>query len=286
MKEKVLAAFDATWYFHFGSSFGLGHCNETHGTKNLKQACLDALEDDIVDMIEIAALNPSNLLVGGKSVILVYTDSGTAYASVSEWNTLLQNARNRAKQDFYIVGTTLNSDFFGCFDGLAPWINLGIWQSSSGSTIYERAYKWIAAEHQNLFENIHRFPGRVIFGGVAPGFDDYTKDWGNCQIRSIPRDPALLDATFDFLNASKIKGLVMETWDDWTEGTHFEPDVEGGPALLLHLRRSIGKLFNENPDSDGDNRLVSRWNSYGRLRNCDGTGHIGPIPYTNLTCSS
>jgi len=103
MKEKVLAAFDATWYFHFGSSFGLGHCNETHGTKNLKQACLDALEDDIVDMIEIAALNPSNLLVGGKSVILVYTDSGTAYASVSEWNTLLQNASNRAKQDFYIV---------------------------------------------------------------------------------------------------------------------------------------------------------------------------------------
>jgi len=284
MKGKVLPAMDATWYFHFGKSFGLGHCNETHGDTNLKQACIDAIEDDIVDMILIATQNPSNLLVNGKSVLVIYTDASSEYASVSEWNTLLQNARNKADKDFYVVGTTMNSEFFACFDALAPWVNLGVWQASTGATIYDRAYKWITVEHASLLSNVQKFPGRVVLGGVAPGFDDYTMDWGNCKARVIPRDPALLNATFDFLKANKIKGLVMQTWDDWTEGSHFEPDVEGGPSLLLHLRHSIEKLFNETPDENGDNRLVSRWNSYGRLRNCNGTGHIGPIPETNLIC--
>jgi len=176
------------------------------------------------------------------------------------------------------------SNFFGCFDALAPWVNLGIWDGASGKTTYDRALNWIKAEHQGLLTNVKNFPGRVVFGGVAPGFDDYTKDWGNCKIRNIPRDPALLDATFDFLKTNNIKGLVMETWDDWTEGTHFEPDVEGGPSLLLHLRQIVGKLFNETPDPKGDEKLVSRWNNYGQLRNCNGSGHIGPIPFTNLTC--
>jgi len=250
----------------------------------LRQVCLNAMEDDIVEMIQIADSNPSNLFVNNKSVLLIYTDSGSKFASVAEWNTLLQNARNRLNRDFYIVGTTLTPSFFGCFDGLAPWVNVGIWASVTGATVYDRAYNWITDEHQKLLSEVKNFHGRVVLGGVAPGFDDYTKEWGKCVTRYIPRDPTLLDAIFDFLKANNIKGLVMETWDDWTEGTHFEPDVEGGPSLLLHLRQNIGKLFNETPDPTGDTRLVNRWNNYGQLRNCKGTSNIGPIPVTNITC--
>ena len=44
---------------------------------------------------------------------------------------------------------------------------------------------------------------------------------GACQPRTIPRDPALLQAEFNYLTSNQVKGVLFETWDDWTEG-YFE----------------------------------------------------------------
>lgn len=279
--NNVMPGYDATWTFNFGQYFGLGYCNASSGSNN-KQNCLDAIQSDFVDMVTIAMNNSqATVMFNGKPVILTYTDAGSQYANVTEWNTLLQNVRNIANQDFYVVGTTLDSNFFECFDALAPWVNLGLWNEATGNTTYEQAYNWVTSEHSGLFSNVINYPGRVVFGGVAPGFDDYTQDWGACQPRQIPRDPALLNATFDYLITQNVRGVVLETWDDWTEGTEFEPDVLGGPSLLVLLRQNIGRLFNEPDDPVGDQRLANRWLNYGQHRNCK---HSGPIPVTNLTC--
>ena len=80
-----------------------------------------------------------------------------------------------------------------------------------------------------------------------------------------------------------MRGVVLETWDDWTEGTEFEPDVAGGPSVLVSLRRQLGALAGEPADPAGDARLAVRWTSYGQARNCGG-GSAGTPPAIALAC--
>ncbi|HEY2031041.1 MAG TPA: carboxypeptidase regulatory-like domain-containing protein [Myxococcales bacterium] len=283
----VMPGDDATWYFHFGTSSNvqIGACNDTAG--NPRSNCINALTGDIVDMVNVAAQHPSAYRINGKIALLLYTDS--ALMTSTEWSSVLQNARNAAGQDFYAIGATENSSYFNAFDALAPWVNLGQWTSTSGATVYDHATAWVTKEHSNLFAAVGNFPGRVVFGGVAPGFDDYTKDWGACSERVLPtppdaaRDANVLTAEFDFLKAKGVKGVVMETWDDWTEGSEFEPDVAAGTTTLIHLRQSLGNLYGEAADPTGDNTLSTRWTSYGQARNCAG-GAAGTPPAVSLAC--
>jgi len=279
MTNAVMPAFDATWYFHFGKDFGIGSCNNSRG--NPKQNCLDALEEDIVDAVRIArSYTTAARTINGQPIILLYLDA--QYATPAEFGTIFNNARSKAG-DFYTIGITESSSYFSTFDAVGPWVNLGQWKEAKGSTIYQKALDWVALEHQNLLSDVHLYPGRVVFGGVAPGFDDYTEDWGKCHPRVIPRDPDLLQAEFDFLKSKNVVGVILQTWDDWTEGTHFEPDVVGGTSLLVHARQCLGQLYKEKPDPQGDARLTARWESFGQARNCKGGTH-GVGPYIDLSC--
>jgi hypothetical protein len=284
LTNSVMPGYDATWTFNFGHYLGLGYCNDTTpGSANDRQKCVQSVQADLVDMVNLAMQNKdSTVLINGKPIILAYVDAGSQYLWVSEWDTILQNARNITGQDFYIVGTTLFSSFFEVFDGLSPWVNLGIWNTATGDSTYERAYNWVDAMHSSLFNDISAYPGRVVFGGVSPGFDDYTENWGACTDRIIPRERELLNATFDYLKSKNVTGIVLETWDDWTEGTEFEPDVAEGPSLLVLLRQNLGKLYGEPSDPAGDQRLADRWINYGQARNCSGI----PIVTSDISSST
>jgi len=275
----LLPGFDSTWYFHFGHDFGLGKCDNTPG--NPKSACTSALQADIIDMLRICNANKNaTYKIQNKPVLLFYLDA--KYASPSEWATIFANARNEVS-DFYTIGATENANYFESFDAICPWVNLGRWDEAKGASTYDRALQWVASEHANLFADVGKYPGRVVFGGVAPGFDDYTEDWGNCKAREIPRDPAVLQAEFDYLASKNITGVLLQTWDDWTEGSEFEPDVVGGPSVLVQARQLLGKLFGEPPDPTGDKNLESRWLNYGQARNCKGGNHGDP-PVIDLRC--
>jgi len=288
MTNCIMPGQDSTWYFHFGSAVGLGYCNSSSGPNN-RQNCLNALQSDLIDMITIASGYTSAYRINGKLVVLYYLD--TSLYTVSEWQTILQNARNSVNQDFYVIAAAENPDFFNAFDAIAPWINLEQWNATSGSNVTTHALAWIALEHSALFSALPSYPGRVVFGGASPGFDDYTEDWGACKQRELPappltpRDPNVLDAEFVYFGQKKIKGLLFQTWDDWTEGTHIEPDVVDGPNVLLQCRQLLGQLFNEPPNPNGDKELVDRWNNYGQARNCNGGKH-GTPPVTYLNCTS
>jgi len=287
MTNCIMISEDSTWFYHFGHDVGLGYCNESSGP-NSQQNCLDALQSDLIDMITIASTYKSAYRINGKLVVLYYLD--TSLYTYSQWQTLLNNVRNTVNQDFYVIGSAEDGSFFNAFDAIAPWINLGQWSDTSGSNVTTHALAWVAQEHESLFSVVDSYPGRVVFGGASPGFDDYTEDWGNCKPRCLPtppdspRDPHVLEAEFDYFIEKNIKGILFETWDDWTEGTHIEPDVVDGPAVLLQCRQLLGKLFNEPPNPVGDQELVDRWNNYGQARNCNGGKHgIPPVTYLNCT---
>jgi len=61
---------------------------------------------------------------------------------------------------------------------------------------------------------------------------------------------------------------VFQTWDDWTEGSEIEPDVTGGPKVLVQVRQGLTKLYGEQQNTTGDQSLANKWINYGQKRNC------------------
>jgi hypothetical protein len=296
----VMPGFDSTWYFHFGGSVGL----------TSRQAIIDAITEDLRDLATEAAQHPSAVTVNGKPVLFVYTDHwqasdqghGGNQPSATEWATIFGNARNLAHLDFYVVGVSDGYDSFAAFDALAPWTGNSLYVVQPGRGVYGDSFAQTRARHQALIDHVAQFPGRLVYGGVVPGFDDWTRNWsGPCTERQMPpgspRDPALLTAQADFFSGCKhgtactsataaydFRGFLGETWDDWTEGSEFEPDVHDGPARLVQLRQLIGQVFGDQlPDAAGDARLAARWTTYGEARNGLG-GAAGASPVTNLAC--
>lgn len=276
----VLAGNDATVYWHFGASFGVSTQAER----------LAALTDDIADTAKMAMSHPSSTKLAGKPLLAFYVDA--ALVSVAEWNLVLEGARAKSGVDFYALGTTLNSAYWGAFDILVPWVNLGAWDGAKGATLYDRAVAWQKEQHKQLVANVGQYPGRAMFGSIAPGFDDYTQNWGQCTPREIPREADVMKGQFDHLASLKssgvdVRGLFLETWDDWTEGTEFEPDVTEGATKLVAARQGIGALFGDPPDPAGDAALSARWKGYGQARSCCFVGAPCPAstpPQTDLSC--
>jgi hypothetical protein len=281
MNGVIVPGIDTTWNWHFGDARGL----------TSQAARLGALEDDLVDMLEIADPHASALRISGRPVLYVYTGgSGTGpYISVAEWTDVLRNVRNRTGLDAYVVGATTNASYFEAFDAISPWIETGAWDASTGSTNYDRARNWTHRRMDSVVSRVDTYPGRVVWGGVAPGFDDYTRNWGACdRERVIPRDDRLIDAQLDVMTDYRaaghaMSGMMLETWDDWTEGSVFEPEVGEGTARLVHLRQRIGAYFGEAADADGDARLTTRWEAFGQARDCNG-GSVSAGAAIDLRC--
>jgi len=281
MTGTVWIGNDSTVYWHFGSVVGL---NDQTSRKA-------ALQADIVDMAKLAAAHPSAVSIAGKPFLAFYVDS--ALMTATEWQQVLDGARQDSGIDFYALATTLNASYFAAFDALSPWVNLGVWANATGATLHDQAADYAKSMHAQLLAALGSNPGRVMFGGVAPGFDDYTENWGACQQREIPRDPAVLAGQMDYLTQLKtsqtydVRGVIWDTWDDWTEGTELEPDVVDGPAKLVQFKQLLGTLYGEAADPAGDQALAQRWLGYGQARSCcfeNGPCEAGVPPSIELSC--
>lgn len=277
LRSPVWVGCDSTTYWNFGSVVGLT-------SQTSRKAALTA---DIVDMAKLAASHPSAVSVNGRPVLAFYVDAATM--TPAEWQTVLDDARTTSGIDFYALGTTLQSAYFAAFDALSPWVNLGIWASATGATLYDQAQDYAKQMHAQLVSALPSNPGRVIFGGVAPGFDDYTENWGACTPREMPRDPEVLAGEMAYVTTLKLQGVIWDTWDDWTEGTEMEPDVADGPAKMLQFKQLLGTLYGEGPDDAGDQALAQRWMSYGQARSCcfeQGPCEAGARPSIDPSCSA
>jgi hypothetical protein len=180
---SIVPGFDTTWYWHFGDAKGL----TTHESK------LAALEDDIVDMAALSIARDGATVNRCRYLFLPGRNGDRAVHQRLDWTAILNGARQRLGADFYAIGATTNPAFFEVFDGIAPWLQSSVWDGAQGATVRERAKDWTAKRHDGVLGALDNWPGRIVMAGLAPGFEDYTKNWGACQERNIPRDPALLE---------------------------------------------------------------------------------------------
>jgi len=136
---------------------------------------------------------------------------------------------------------------------------LPLWyESGDAGANADGEYAWIYEEeaadnHLTHQSNFYRFraPGLDVAGGVAyPGFDDYYAEGGlgNVVPFEIPHDNGqTLDAVLDLAEtyASRIDFLQLATFNDFGEGTMFEPTVETGFDYLKQVQEFTGVSYGE-----------------------------------------
>ena len=276
----IVPGYDSSWLYTFSTSLGLGRCDNSD-SNNLRDVCVNSTIADFIDMISNIS-STSNYMINGKPLIYVYTSIGGRLLNSTEWSYIWTIVRQRVSIDFYTICTT--TSLLNVFDGVAPWIDLVAWSMTSSSLpLYNRTISWLELVYGPILSS-NISSGRLVLGGLTTGFDDYTQSWGACQTRTIPRHADLIRAQFDYFTAHQIRHLFVYTWDDWTEGSQFEPDTTNGTAFLLLLRRSIASFYQQTQNIDGDRKLVSRWTNYPQLRNCTQI-HVTSVPTTDISCS-
>ncbi len=275
----IVPGYDSSWLYTFSSDLGFGRCDNSNSS-NPRDACLNSTIADFVDIITNISTT-SNYFINGKPLIYVYTSIGGNLPTSSEWSYVWTSVRQRVTRDFYTICTT--PSLLTVFDAVAPWIDLVAWSMTSSSLpLYNRTLAWLELVYGPILSS--SIPsGRVIMGGLAPGFDDFTQSWGACQHRTIPRHDDVMRAQFDYFSSHSIRQLFIYTWDDWTEGSQFEPDMTNGTKFLLLLRQSIASFYGEAQNIDGDAKLVSRWINYPQLRNCTPI-NVTSIPSIDMSC--
>ena len=105
-------------------------------------------------------------------------------------------------------------------------------------------FAWIGADHMaglRHFYNYYKIDGEKM--GVAyPGFHDFYKEggWGEGYFFIPHRGDTTLVETLQLALASDVDMIQLATWNDWGEGTMFEPSVEFGFKFLATLQRELG----------------------------------------------
>ncbi|MEX0611021.1 MAG: hypothetical protein WD229_02780, partial [Pirellulales bacterium] len=136
---------------------------------------------------------------------------------------------------------------------------LPLWyESGDAGTNADGEYSWIYEEenadnHLTHQSNFYRFRTSEIgtAGGSAyPGFEDFYQEGGLGQVVpfEIPHNGGqtladLLDLAE--LHSSKIDFLQLNTWNDFGEGTMFEPTVETGFEYLRQIQEYTGVSYGE-----------------------------------------
>lgn len=153
----------------------------------------------------------------GRPVIFIFptgkhTDWNKVRAVVDQWD-----------QKPWLIYENLPGPDSGAFDGFYAWINPGEkgW-AADGSN-------WGEQYLTNFYETMHsKYSDRIIVGGAWASFDDSKASWGLNRHMSARCGQTYQD-TFSFWRkefpSDPIPFLMIETWNDYEEGTEIEPGI-------------------------------------------------------------
>ncbi len=131
------------------------------------------------------------------------------------------------------------------------WYNSGLAGSNS-----DGEFMWVYQDNQNHLTHLTNFYNnraaglKTVMGVAYPGFEDFYVEGGagDSYFTILPDDGATLDATLNLAeqNKSKIDMVQLVTFNDFGEGTMFEPTVETGFSYLMKIQKYTGVSYGEN----------------------------------------
>ena len=154
----------------------------------------------------------------GRPVIFIFpkgrhTDWNKVRALVDKWNPVP-----------ILIYENLPGEDANAFDGFYAWINPGAkgW-TPDGSNWGEQ---YLNDFYQTMRD---KYPGKVIVGGAWDSFDDSKASWGLNRHMSARCGQTYTD-TFNFWRKEfpadePIPFVMVETWNDYEEGTAIEPGI-------------------------------------------------------------
>lgn len=156
-------------------------------------------------------------IIKNKRPVLVFRKIPQKWFDADEWNVLSKKAEAENISLIFDIGGYLN--FQSASDGKYFWIgDFDPKTNNSDLDFCKRAYDY-------FFEkNNPNSSEQIVFGGVAPGFDD-TPVWGWGSVaRKAPRyDGKRFELTWQMSIDNDVDVAQKITWNDWNEGTQIEP---------------------------------------------------------------
>lgn len=155
----------------------------------------------------------------GRPVIFLFPHGGAH----TDWDKV-RAVVNKWQSPPLMMGENLPGQYAADFDGFYPWPNPGAkgW-AADGS-------RWGDDYLNDFYQTMTtKYAGKIIVGGAWPQFDDSKASWGLNRHMAARCGQTFWD-TFGFWRKfvtpdQAIPFMLVETWNDYEEGTAVEPGV-------------------------------------------------------------
>jgi hypothetical protein len=155
------------------------------------------------------------LTYNGSPIVFIFPKSGHV-----DWNKVRQHCSSWDRAPLLIYKDQPAAQYADDFAGSFAWVQPGpVGWTPDGSN-------WGQAYLENFYKTMQKHPGKIAVGGAWPGFDDSAAQWGlNRHMQSACGKT--LEETLNFYqryydNAKPLPFLLLETWNDYEEGTAIE----------------------------------------------------------------
>jgi hypothetical protein len=160
----------------------------------------------------------SYLRYDGKPMIFIFPKGGR-----TDWNRVRQTT-NSWEDPPLLIYKGIDTKFANSFDGFYAWVNPGKagW-SANGSNWGE---DYLETFYQTM---ISQYPNKIAVGAAWPGFNDSRASWSQNRHMN-PRCGKTFDDTLRlfrryYTEQRPLPFLMIETWNDYEEGTAIEDGV-------------------------------------------------------------
>jgi hypothetical protein len=172
----------------------------------------------------------------GHPMIFIFPKQGHV-----DWNHVREHCSSWAATPIFIYKDEPPSQYASDFAGSYAWVQPGAagWApdgSNWGEQYLDYFYKTMRNQH----------PDKIAIGGVWPGFDDSNAKWGlNRHMQSacgktFNETLHMYDRYFD--QAHPLPCLLIETWNDYEEGTAIERGMAGGSGCPPDQANTTGPV--------------------------------------------
>ena len=168
-------------------------------------------------------------------------DYPSKFLSAQSFRTVIDSVFQTNKP--YLIWNTFGEgeEVESFVDSFYPWVQPGGEWDAEGMNWGEDYLKYFYNQ-VNTFETKYDF----VTGGVWAGFDDRKNtSWGGNRLISR-QNGKVYDNTWDFIHNYNgelpMRYVVLETWNDWNEGTEIEPSVEHGYQYLVQTIKNVNQL--------------------------------------------